>query len=243
MTLTFERTNLIKKLLDPISKVTESCSLTLMPDKAQTVVASPDGSIILYSQFLSANSGVTEPISVNLPNIRKLMQVFECIEDPFVDLKLESNHLAYESSTIKFKYFLLDDGVIETTPLKTEKIDALQFQSGFRLNGLALTEMIKGSSFTDETNKVYVYTEGKEVFAELTDHTVQNTNSLTCKLADKFVGEKLDQIPLNMDVIRLLGSLKVSNILVKINNQLKVVMFEITDPDYILKFIVSPLVK
>jgi hypothetical protein len=243
MILTFERTNLIKKLLDPISKVTESCSLTLLPDKTQTVVASPDGSIILYSQFLSANANVTSPVTVNMPNIRKLMQVFECIEDPFVDLKLESNHLAYNSPTVKFKYFLLDDGVIETTPLKTEKIDALQFQNGFRLNGTALTEMIKGSSFTDETNKVYISTTGKEVFAELTDHTVQNTNSLTCKLADKFVGEKLDQIPLNMDVIRLLGSLKVPNILVKINTQLKVVLFEIIDKDCILKFIVSPLIK
>lgn len=243
MTLTFERTNLVKKLLDPISKVTESCSLTLLPDKTTAVVASPDGSIILYSQFLTPNPGVTREVNVNLPNIRKLMQVFECIEEPFIDLKLESNHLAYDSPTVKFKYFLLDDGVIEATPLKTEKIDALQFQSGFRLNGSALTEMIKGSSFTDETNKVYVFTEGTEVFAELTDHTVQNTNSLTCKLADKFVGSKLEEIPLNMDVMRLLGSLKVSNILVKINTQLKVVMFEISDTDYILKFIVSPLVK
>lgn len=243
MTLTFERTNLIKKLLDPISKVAESCTVTLLPDKAQAIVASPDGSIILYSQFLSPNKNVTSPVTINMPNIRKLMQVFECIEDAFVDLELASNHLAYDSPTVKFKYFLLDDGVIETTPLKTEKIDALQFQSGFKLNLSALTEMIKGSSFTDETNKVYISTTGTEVFAELTDHTVQNTNSLTCKLADKFAGSKLEQIPLNMDVIRLLGSLKVPSILVKVNTQLKVVMFEITDNDCILKFIVSPLVK
>lgn len=242
MTITFERQHLIKKLLDPISKVADSCSLELLPDKIQTVVASQDGGIILYSQFMLQNSGITDPINVNLSSVRKLIQVLECIEEQFVDLKIESNHLAYDSPGIKFKYFLLDDGVVEKSPLKTEKIEALKFQSGFKLGSNELNELIKGSSFTAETNKVYVFPKDKAVFAELTDHSIQNTNSLTFKMSNAFAGTKFEQIPLSMDIVRLLGSLKTSSV-VKINTELKVLMFEISDTYHTLKFIVSPLVK
>jgi hypothetical protein len=241
--LTFDRLNFTKKLLDPLSRVADSCSLKLFPDKIESIVATPD-TVILYLQYFCKNPEITQETTINLPNIKKFLQVFECIEDSFIDLTLESNHLAYNSPKIKFKYFLLDDGVIEVPPLKVEKIEALQFHSGFKLTGQALGELIKGSSFAADTNKIYFSTTDKEVYAELTDQTMQNTDSITFQLADKFVGNKLDQaLPLNMDVIRLIGGLKPSTTKVKINTDVKVLMFEIADADHNLKFITSTLVK
>lgn len=243
MTLTLNRQNFIKKFLDPLSKVAESCSLRVLSTKIDALVVSQDSNTILYAQYYGENKSVTGEVWLNLPNVRKLLQVLECIDDPFIDLKIESNHLAYKSPTIRFKYFLLDDGVIEKCPLKTEKIEAMSFQSGFKLTGPTLSEVVKGATFAAETNKLYISTNEQGVYGELTDHTIQNTNSVAFQLTEKFVGEQLSEIPVSMDVIRLLGSLKAPVALVKVNTTLKVILFEVSDSEYKLQFIVSPLVK
>lgn len=244
MKITFERQALLRKLLSPIAKLTENCILTLSATETYSVAMSADGGIILYVLLKGLNKAITKETRLNIPNVRKLIQVFDCIDDSFIDLNVETNHLAYQSPTIKFKYFLLDDGVIEVPPIKIEKIDKLTFDSTFELAPKALKDLVKGSSFATDTNKVYFYTKDKMVFAELTDQTIQNTDSITFQVTDSFVGSELKQVlPLNMDVIRLIGDIKTEKVKVNVNTENKVLMFEISDAEHTIKFIVSSLVK
>ncbi len=244
MVVTFERQALLKKLLEPINRITESCVLTINKDYCYTLATSPDGGIILYSKLNCSSKTVTDEFHINIPNVRKLIQVFECIQDSFVDLDIQSNHIAYSSPKIKFKYFLLDEGIIEVPPIKVEKIEALSFDCNFKLNEKKLAEISRGRNFSAETEKIYFYTKDKEVFAELADQTIQNTDSITFQVADSFTGSELKQLlPLNADIIRLISGLKASDVKVHVNTTNKVLLFEITSPEHTIKFIISSLVK
>lgn len=244
MLITFERQALLKKLLEPINRITESCVLTITKDYCYTVATSQSGDIILYSKLNCASKNVTDEFHINIPNVKKLIQVFECIDDSFIDLKVESNHLAYTSPTIKFKYFLLEDGIIERPPIKVEKIEALQFDCNFELTEKKLAEVSRGRNFSVETEKIYFYTKDKSVFAELADQTIQNTDSITFQVADSFSGSELKQmLPLNVDILRLISGLKTSKVKVSVNTTNKVLLFEIASPEHVIKFIISSLVK
>jgi len=244
MKITYERDTLLKNLLSPISKVAENCILVLNSKNTYCVVTSSDGGIVLYAQIDAINDEIKTEITLNVPNIKRFLQVFDCIEDPFIELNIESNHLAYESPEIKFKYFLLDNGVIETPPIKIDKIDALKFNFEFNISSEMLATILKGSIFTSDTNKIYFYSKDNKVFGELTDQATQNSDSLTFQIADVFTGSDLKQVlPINMDIIRLIGSIKTKNIKVSVNTENRVLLFEISGIDYKLKFIVSSLVK
>ncbi len=244
MKIVYERNSLIKNLFSPISKVTENCIVTINPKETHCVAVSQDGGIILYAQLDVENSEITQEINLNIPNIKRFLQAFDCINDPFIELKIESNHMAYSSPEIKFKYFLLDDGVIEKPPIKIEKINSLKFDTSFQINNNIWSTLLKGASFTIDTNKIYFYSKDNKIFGELTDMSIQNSDSITFQIADSFTGNELKQVlPINMDIIRLIGSIKTEKVKASVNIENKVLLFEIIGIDNNMKFIVSSLVK
>ena len=83
-----------------------------------------------------------------------------------------------------------------------------------------------------------------KVYAELNDYERQNINNITYLVSDKFVGEQIkNTLPLNLENIRLLAGIKCNEFTVKVNNELKVTLFQIEEKDIDIKFIISALVK
>ena len=104
--------------------------------------------------------------------------------------------------------------------------------------------MLKGSSIATDSDKLYFYTKDSKVYCELNDLERQNINNITYLVTDKYVGEDIkNTLPLNLENIRLLAGTKCNEFTVKVNNELKVTLFQIEEKDIDIKFIISALVK
>jgi len=207
------------------------------------VCSSQDGSIVLLAT-LKHNSLLDNIVKINLPDVKKFVRLLDCVDDNDVVISLENNHLKYNTVNFKFNYYLLEDSYMQRCPINPDKIKLLKYDSEFILSNIKFNEILKGSSIATDSDKLYFFTKNDEVYAELNDYNRQNINNITYLVTDKFSGEPIkNALPLNLENVRMLAGLRTENITVKINNSLKVTLFEIEDKHVSIKFIISALVK
>ena len=99
--------------------------------------------------------------------------------------------------------------------------------------------MLKGSTFTTDTNKIYFYTEDGAVYGKLTDLQKHSVDVYTQKLTDECEGELKDPLPLNFEVMRMISSIRFNHIDIHINTQNNVYIFDISGDNYKLNYIAS----
>ena len=163
-----------------------------------------------------------------------------------IDLALDNNSLSYTSdvNTTSFKYHLLDDGILEEPSVKIEKIYDMGFDFECDIEKDIFKIVLKGSSFADKTNKIYLYTKDNSFYGLLTDESLQNVDTVEFELSDTYVGADINtKIPLNLQIYRVISTLQFDKIKIKINIQKGIVMFEIKDDDFLLQYLVTALVK
>jgi len=242
--LTLNKKEIVSKFLTPISKITEKCILTAQQNHISALTNVDDGSIILYAKYITSTQLPEGTVlQLNVPDVKKLGRMLECIDTDTIEIDSNSNNLAYESNTLKFKYHLLEEGVMQKAVISVDKITKLTFDTSFTLTNAKLDGILKASSFTTQSNKLYFYTKDNKMYGELTDRTMQNIDSVDFSIADSFTGTEIKQvIPINLDTLRMLNGTQ-TDILVKINTQIKVLMFEINNNNVMLKYIISALSK
>ena len=212
------------KFLDAISKINDSGVIfDIKEDKITSLVSSIDSTLILYSEL---NTAVGFENTLNVPDVKKLRNVLDTIEDDNINLTINPNNIQYNGSGVKFKYHLYEEGFI-TRP-------------NINLDRATLQRIFKGSTFASETNKIYFYTENGSLMVELTDRARHNTDNFTIGLGE--VDFTLDPIPLNLDNVRLLTNIN-DEFVVKVNTEYGVVVFDIEDKDTKLKYIISALTQ
>ena len=59
-------------------------------------------------------------------HIKKLVRVLDIIPSTDIELQINENNIAYNKNGYKFKYHLLDDGIIKQPSLNVEKIKQLK---------------------------------------------------------------------------------------------------------------------
>ncbi len=233
----------IKYFLQPISRVSDSCCISLEDKKISCVVSSPDNSIILNNAF-TVESAFEQNATLNVPDIKKLIRAFEVIDDDNLALTFDKNNLKYKNNSISFKYHLLEDGVINKPKINVQKINQIEFDTQFDLPSESLQEIIKASSFCVDSNKIYISTnEDSSVYAELTDKTRPNIDSFGIQIAQSSNGNPIKTLCLNLEVLRILGMNKVKQIHCKINNKLGVVLLDYGNNIVYTQYIVSSLTK
>jgi len=226
------------KLLDAISKINDSgVILDIKKDSISSLVASIDSTLILYSEY---KAGSKFEDTINVPDVKKLRNVLDTIEDSNISLEINSNNLQYKGSGVKFKYHLFEEGFITKPSINLDKINSFKFDVEFKLNKNTLQRLFKGSTFASETNKIYFYTESGNLMAELTDRARHNTDNFTLSLGK--IDLDLKPIPVNLDNIRLLSIIN-EEFNVSINTEYGVVVFDIEDKDIKLKYIISALTQ
>jgi hypothetical protein len=241
--LTFNKESFVQKFLLPISKLADNVSIIPNGNELYAVCSSQDGSIVLLAT-LKTDINTQGILKINLPDIKKFVRLLECIEDEVIELTLEDNHIKYNTSNFKFNYFLLEDSYMQRCPVNPEKIKQLTYDSGFILSNSKFNEILKGSSIATDTDKLYFYTKNESVYAELNDFERQNVNNITYLVNDTYDGEQIkNALPLNLENVRMLAGLRANNINVRVNNSLKVTLFEVEDVNVSIKFIISALVK
>lgn len=242
-TLNINKELFVQKFLQPISKLADNISLIPEGNELYAICSSQDGSIVLLAS-LKLDIPITNIIKINLPDIKKFVRLLDCIEDEFINLTIEDNHIKYQTPGFKFNYFLLEDSYMQRCPVNPTKIKALEYDSEFTLTNNKFNEIIKGSSIATDSDKLYFYTKNDEVYAELNDYERQNINNLTYLISNTFTGTPIkNALPLNLENVRLLSGLRTNSLNVRINNNLKVTLFELCEENISIKFIVSALVK
>jgi hypothetical protein len=244
MELKLVKKDFADNFLSVIGKAIDIVSIKLNKDGLYAVCNKPDTSIILLAKY-SKPFNIDQEITLNIGDVKKLLRVMDCIEGDEINFTIESNHLYYNTPELKFKYHFLDDSVVPKVSLKREKIEALTNDTFFDINTKKLQEILKASSFTTDTNKIYLYGQPDGVYCELGDKEKSNTDNISLKVADRVEGQPFNQvIPFNLDIFRILTGVKFETARVGINLKFKVLSFYVKPTEETdFTFVISGLVK
>lgn len=233
----------VQSFLNPVSKINNSCVLSLTEKGISTLLSSADNTVILYSQY-KTTLDIEEPLKINLPDVSRLTKIVGCIPSDSVDLSVTNNYIEYKSPDIRFKYHLLDDGILSTPSISVDKIKSLKYNTTFKMPFQAILNLIKSSSFTLDINKVYIFTKDKSVYAEINDKSSHNVDSICLKICDDHSGAPIETpLPVSFDTIRTLAGSRSSEINTFINSELNVMTFEVNNSNIKNTYIVSGLIK
>jgi hypothetical protein len=243
MILTIDKTSFLENILTPVSKIAENLQLFFQSegDKSyiKTIVSSADNSIVFSAKVPCTT---TQSNSFVIPDCKTFMRLFSGITNDEITLEVNSNNIAHKSNELSFKYHLLDEAYVHTKKsISEEKLNALTFETRFKLSKTKLSEITKFNSIVPDAQKLYFYSdkETRSIFVELDDKQICNTNSVKLKIAETYEGDSLkEELPLNIQSI-LLFSFFENIIDVSINQQLKLFKFQ-TDK---VTYVVSGLVK
>jgi hypothetical protein len=123
-----------------------------------------------------------------------------------------------------------------------EKIKTLEFDGSFTLPYTSVISLIKGSSISTETNKIYISVKDTTVFGELTDKTRSNIDSYGIKIAEDYKGTQFAlPLPLNFEIFRIISSMRFKELQSQIITKLGVMTLDLKLENSEFKFVISAL--
>jgi len=239
MKLSLNKNDFVNYLLNPVSKIADNIFLEFEEDtKVKTLVSSSDNSTILLGHVTCKAENSFKCI---IPDCKTFLRLFSAIEKQEIQLNIDSNFILYKDKALSFKYHLLDESyIVNKKSISEEKLKQLSFDTTFKINRSKISELIKFHSIVPDAEKVYFYTEDKNVFAKLGDEQKANTNEIVLDLNAAFEGTPMPQslLPVNIQNVLLFAFCE-DEIQIQINHELKI--FKFSTPN--LQYIVSGLVK
>lgn len=231
--------------LTSISKLVDSCVLSFEKNTAFCVCSNNDNTVVYYTSTSQKNNFINDNlVTINVPDVKKLIKIFSCIEEDSQELILENNNISFKSNYFKFKYHLLEDGIIIVPRINVKKIFSLEFSTNFNIKKIDLQNILKASTIALDISKLYLYTENSNVFCDFTDNNRHNVDSIAIKISDEFIGDKINQpVAVNFEIVRLISSSKSNSLNVKFNSNLGVFLFDLEESGYSGKYVVSALVN
>ena len=227
----------ISNVLNPVSNLNDKTIIKIEKNKISSITASNDATLVLYSE---TEVNIDADRSINIPDIKKLVRVLECVDTEHLDLEVSSNNIKYAGDNFKFTYHLLEDGIIKIPSINVKKINELKFDTTFKVTENMLSSLFKGSSFTTETNKLYLYTQDGRLKGELTDRARHNTDVFALDLGE--ANFDLSPLPVNFDNIKLLSFIG-EDINFGINTEYGVTVIDISNTNIKLKYIITSLTQ
>ena len=162
------KTEFVNRFLNQLSKINTACALKVTGTSITSLLTAADNTLILFSRY-NTKFDIDRDINLNIPDLNRLSKMIQCIPGEDITLDVYDSVIKYESKDVRFQYYLLDDGIIETPPLSEEKIKAIEYNTNFELAYESLVGLIKSSSFVVDIHKVYFYTKDGSMYAEVND--------------------------------------------------------------------------
>lgn len=231
----------VNSFLSPLSKINDSCVVSISDTGFSSIVSTADSSVILFSQY-KLEIDIDKPIDLNIADLKKVLKAFDCIGSNSFTLGIDTNNICYNGSEIRFKYHLLEDGIITKPKINIQKLNSLEFPIIFNIQYKSLLELLRGSTFATESNKLYIHTENNKILGDLTDKARHNVDSMSLPLCE-YTGPGFDTLCLNFEIVRIISGVKVKQLECKINPKLGVVLFQATDNIVNTQYVASTLVK
>ena len=221
------KSDFVNTFLSPISKLAENTVIKVRDKEIVSVSSSSDGTLIVNCTFKQENE-VDETIFLNIPDINRLIKVLSCVETDDLNLLYDNNNIQYKSKQIGFKYHLLDDGIIETPSVDLNKIKSIDFPFRFKIGQQSINQLVKGSTFTTETDKIYFHVDDDNVMASLTDRQRHNVDCYTQCVAESYKGDlNGKELALSFETMRIISSIRFDDLIVNVNPELNVFLFQV----------------
>lgn len=215
----------VSDFLVPISKVNDCCILKIDNTGYRSIVTSADNSLILYAVY-EQSLNVAESISLNISDIGKLIKILNCIDSDDMEIIFEGNSLKYVSNDINFTFHLLADNILQEPGIDIKKVNSLEFDFSFSMTNKSIINLIKGSTFATDSNKIYFSTADSSVYGELTDQQKQNIDTYKQKVSESFKGKAPSvSVPVSFELIRNISSIRTEDINVKLCSSNSVFLF------------------
>tara|TARA_R110002051_G_scaffold174664_1_gene244849 strand:- start:1571 stop:2302 length:732 start_codon:yes stop_codon:yes gene_type:complete len=228
--------NFIQNFLNPVSRLNSSATLDIH-DTISTIVHN-NSNIFLKAEYKIDWDDHPEEGTLCLPDTIKLIKILSCLDESDIHLKIEENCIKYSSNINRFTYHLFDDSLSNNNPFDFNKIDDITFDTKFKLTKEKNNTILKALPFVTESSKIYIKTENTNVYAELSDKKLQNVDSYTTLLADKYNGKDLDyELILDVELFRLISTLNFNEATININNQYKMLMLKLNIDNIELTFV------
>lgn len=238
MEISLNKREFVDSVLNPASKLAENVCLEIAPsrERIKTLVTTADGSTIMLASAPCEASIVSKWI---IPDCKSFLRLIQGIDSDSIVLSIEDNFVRYKSPVFTFKYHLLDESFVSAKKaINEEKINSLEFETGFEMPKAKFAEVLRFNSIIPEAEKLYVFTEGSKVHARIGDDQKHNTNEVTLDIADEYSGEGIKSpIPLNIQSL-LLMSFAQDFVSVAVNQQLKIFSFESGSTKYVISGLV-----
>lgn len=244
MQVTVNNQQFKKHFLEQICKVSDSAVFKIGTSFLSCITCSSDNSVILASQLSVKTEDINEVATLNVGDIKKLLRAFDCVSKEEVVFSIKNNNIHYSDNNIQFKYHLLEDGIITQPKINIQKLDNVDFDCTFTIDDKALHEIVKGSTFSTDSNKIYLNSTNGTLKGNLTDKTRFNIDSFEVNVSSDFSGTEVKDLCLGFDIFRILSSCKSgSGVSCKISSKLGVVLFITSNNQITSKYIVSALTK
>jgi hypothetical protein len=236
-----DREDFLNNFLTPLSRVADSAVLKLTSKNVSAIIATGDNTLVVHAVYTNILSGIEK--NLNIPDLKKLCRVLSCIEDKGCALDISTNHIGFDSPSIRFKYYLFDDNIIKTPKqINLEKLKELPFDGTFTIPYTSVVSLIKGSSIATETDKIYISFKDDSVFGELTDKTRANTDSYGIKISEDYKGEQISNyIPLKFELFRIISCMKYKVLTASIASSRGLLTLDTNNEATNIKFIVSAI--
>ena len=233
----------VSNFLGPVSNLNDICVLTLFSNKIECTIAGSDSTIVCKAST-QIESNVDDKITLNIPDIRKLIRVLEIIPEQDIEIKINENNIAYNKNGYRFKFHLLDDGFVKLPNINVDKVNDLEFSTIFKVLETNLTTLFKGSAFSTETSKLYIFSDNKTIAGELGDKSRHNTDNFICVLSDSFEGKEISKpLPVNFESFRLISFGQSREINFRVNEEMGVITCSLNKGNVALTYVVSALIN
>jgi len=249
MKLTLDTSTLNDKILKPLGRIAENCSLIVNKDTIEAVATVPSGAIIIYTKY-DVVSDTESEVKLNVQDLAKLTSVLNCIKGRTIDMTVEREaYMKYQSDDFKFKFGLTEDGVIPQPKIKRSKLENINFHCSTPLNTKIFYAMLKASSFIKSDDvKLYFYTksdsEGSGLYCDIANKTTMNSDEITIKLSDTYDGEDVNkELICDIEHIRKMNIQKDSEIYIYFNIDTGYIIFDLIDTNGRVRYILPTLSK
>ena len=235
----------ISNFLGPVSNLNDMCVLKVTNNNISCTIASADATIVCKADLeCEIDIGSEECITLNIPDIKKLVRVLEIIPAAEITINIKSNNISYNKGGYKFRYHILDDNIIKLPNINVNKINKLDFKTSFNVTEANLSMLYKGSSFTTETSKLYIFEDDSNIAGELGDKSRHNTDNFVCVLSESYTGDPLTKpLALNFESFRLLSFSGSREVEFKINQDMGIITCNIKKGNVSLIYVVSALIN
>ena len=230
ITLNREFTTFLKSLL----KINDAAIIVVGDNQMTSLIGTPDNVTVAYGTLpcITTFKGF-----LNISSISKLLKALDQINEESYCININNNNLEYKSPSLRFKYHLLENGIISQPAINIKKVLEFDFNVKFTIAADKLSSIGKFSTFSSDSNKIYISCDGYKVFAELTDKARDNIDSFEFVFGE--CATPFDDISLNVDFFRSLSFSSNSLVNIGMNTQMGVVSIDINNPTYKLKYITT----